>query len=223
MKIKTLISSISAICFSLVVALSVIFMPAEAASAVSISELVNKPVLIENLVTKRYLFSDGDPIKGNRGDEGGWLISSGFASPKVVGADANYYNRALWKIIPSGNSYLIENQETKRYLFSDGDPIKGNRGDEGGWLISSGFASPKVVGTDANYYNRALWKIIPNGDNFIIENQETKRYLFSDGDPIKGNRGDEGGWLISSGFASPKVVGTDANYYNRALWKIIAK
>ncbi|MEH2241721.1 hypothetical protein [Nostoc sp.] len=48
---------------------------------------------------------------------------------------------------------------TKRYLFSDGNPIKGNRGDEGGWLASSRFESPKVVGTDANYYNRALWTI----------------------------------------------------------------
>ncbi len=190
------------------------------AAATKINELLNKPVLIENQETKRYLFSDGAPIKGNRGDEGGWLASSGFESPKVVGADANYYNRAIWKIIPSGNSFLIENQETKRYLFSDGAPIKGNRGDEGGWLASSGFESPKVVGADANYYNRALWKIIPSGDSFLIENQETKRYLFSDGAPIKGNRGDEGGWLASSGFESPKVVGADANYYNRALWKI---
>jgi hypothetical protein len=70
------------------------------ASALSINQLVNKPVLIENQETKRYLFSDGSPIKGNRGSEGGWLASSGFASPNVVGADANYYNRALWKIIP---------------------------------------------------------------------------------------------------------------------------
>jgi hypothetical protein len=44
------------------------------------------------------LFSDGNPIGGNRGAEGGWLASSGFASPNVVGADANYYNRAIWKI-----------------------------------------------------------------------------------------------------------------------------
>ncbi|MFN6463663.1 MAG: lamin tail domain-containing protein [Nostoc sp. DedVER02] len=124
-----------------------------------LNELLNKPVLIENQETKRYLFSTGEPIKGERGDEGGWLASSGFESPKVVGADANYYNRALWKIVPNGDSFLIENQETKRYLFSDGKPIEGQRGDEGGWLASSGFESPKVVGADANYYNHALWKI----------------------------------------------------------------
>ncbi|MDZ8183678.1 MAG: lamin tail domain-containing protein [Nostoc sp. ChiSLP02] len=195
--------------------------PVETASTdAKLNELLNKPVFIENQETKRYLFATGDPIKGERGDEGGWLASSGFESPKVVGADANYYNRAIWKIIPSGDSFLIENQETKRYLFSDGEPIKGKRGDEGGWLASSGFESPKVVGADANYYNRALWKIIPSGDSFLIENQETKRYVFSDGEPIKGKRGDEGGWLASSGFESPKVVGADANYYNRALWKI---
>ncbi|WP_428261115.1 hypothetical protein [Haliangium sp.] len=29
---------------------------------------------------------------------GGWKASSGFESPAVVGADANYYNRALWII-----------------------------------------------------------------------------------------------------------------------------
>ncbi|MBE9209069.1 lamin tail domain-containing protein [Nostoc sp. LEGE 06077] len=185
-----------------------------------LNELLNKPVFIESQETKRYLFSTGEPIKGKRGDEGGWLASSGFESPKVVGTDANYYNRAVWKIIPSGDSFLIENQETKRYLFSTGEPIKGKRGDEGGWLASSGFESPNVVGADANYYNLALWKIIPNGNSFLIENQETKRYLFSTGEPIKGQRGDEGGWLASSGFESPNVVGADANYYNLALWQI---
>ncbi|WP_258316462.1 hypothetical protein [Cylindrospermopsis raciborskii] len=185
----------------------------------TLNDLVNKTVFIENLETKRYLFSDGNPIKGNRG-AGGWLASSGFESPKVVGADANYYNRAYWKIIPSGEYFLIENLETKRYLFSDGSPIKGNRGAEGGWLASSGFESPKVVGADANYYNRALWKILPTNGGFLIENLETKRYLFSDGSLIKGDRGAEGGWLASSGFESPKVVGADANYYNRAIWKI---
>ncbi|MCE2719012.1 MAG: hypothetical protein ACK6A9_16135 [Dolichospermum sp.] len=68
--------------------------------------------------------------------------------------------------------YTIENLETKRYLFSDGSPIKGDRGAEGGWLASSGFASPNVVGADANYYNRAYWKIIPSGEYFLIENSD---------------------------------------------------
>ncbi len=110
-----------------------------------------------------FIFSVGEPITGKRGDEGGWKASSGFESPNVVGADANYYNRALWKIIPQKNdSFIIENQETGRYLFSDGKPITGKRGDEGGWKASSGFESPNVVGADANYYNRALWKIKSN-------------------------------------------------------------
>ena len=191
-----------------------------AITAAVLNALTNQTVFIENLETKRYLFSDGASIKGDRGAEGGWLVSSGFESPKVVGADANYYNRAYWKIIPSGEYFLIENLETKRYLFSDGAVITGNRGAEGGWLASSGFASPNVVGADANYYNRALWKIIPTNGGFLIENLETKRYLFSDGSPISGDRGAEGGWLASSGFASPNVVGADANYYNRAIWKI---
>ena len=184
-------------------------------------QLLDTPVLIESLETKRYLFADGPPIKGDRGAEGGWLASSGFESPKVVGADANYYNRAYWVIRQSGEYVLIENQATQRYLFADGPPIKGDRGAEGGWLASSGFESPKVVGADANYYNRAFWTIYQVSENFIFENQATQRYLFADGAPIKGDRGAEGGWLASSGFESPNVVGADANYYNRAYWKII--
>ena len=178
--------------------------------------------LIENEETQRYVFQTGDPIKGNRGAEGGWKASSGFEAPKVVGADANYYNRAYWKFIPQGDGkYFIENVETKRYLFQDGKPINGDRGAEGGWKASSGFEAPNVVGADANYYNRAYWKIIPQGSGrYFIENAETKRYLFQDGGKIKGKRGDEGGWLASSGFESPSVVGADANYYNLAYFKI---
>ncbi|XP_028415657.1 uncharacterized protein LOC114539018 [Dendronephthya gigantea] len=181
--------------------------------------------LIENVETKRYLFQDGEKLKGERGSEGGWLASSGFESPKCVGADANYYNRAYWKFVPQGeDKYFIENVETERYLFQDGPKIKGNRGSEGGWLASSGFESPKCVGADANYYNRAYWKLEPQGDGkYFIVNVETQRYLFQDGPELKGERGSEGGWLANSGFESPKCVGADANYYNRAYWKIISQ
>jgi len=84
--------------------------------------------------------------------------------PKVQGADANYYNRAYWTLTPQGTAdgktkYFIENVETKRYLFQDGDPIEGARGAEGGWKASSGFEAPSVVGADANYYNRAYWTL----------------------------------------------------------------
>ena len=51
--------------------------------------------LIENIYTKRYLFSTGNQVKGIPGDEGGWLHS-----PDVVGTDFNYYNRGLWHVIP---------------------------------------------------------------------------------------------------------------------------
>ena len=120
-----------------------------------------------------------------------------------------------------GDKYFIENIETERYLFQDGPKIKGERGDEGGWLARSGFEAPKCVGADADYYNRAYWKIEPQGDKYLIVNVETQRYLFQDGPEIKGDRGSEGGWLASSGFESPKCVGADANYYNRAYWKIL--
>ena len=121
-------------------------------------------------------------------------------------------------------TYIIENVETERYLFQDGEKIKGNRGDEGGWLASSGFQAPPVLGADANYYNRAYWKIIPQGDDrYFVENVETKRYLFQDGEKIKGEWGDEGGWLASSGFQAPPVLGADANCYNRATGRSFHK
>ena len=183
-------------------------------------ELLDKTVIIENVKSDRYLFSDGPPIKGKRGAEGGWSASSGFESPRIVGADANYYNRALWIIRRQGRHFLIENVETKRYLFARGPKIKGKRGAEGGWSASSGFASPNLQGTDANYYNRALWTIYRVGSHYIIENAATQRYLFGTGPRLKRKRGSEGGWKASSGFESPGVVGADANYYNMALWKI---
>lgn len=185
------------------------------------SELTNVRVFIENVKTGRYLFPCGDKITGDRGSEGGWLSSSGFESPKMVGADANYYNRAYFTIVPqdSGN-YLLENENTKRYCFSAGDEIKDKRGAEHGWKASSGFEAPCCVGSDANYYNRALWKAEATGEGYIFENVTTKRYLFADGDPI-GERGAEKGWLESSGFASPDAKGADSNYYGQAVWKIV--
>ena len=166
------------------------------------------------------MFQDGPKIKGSRGAEKGWKASSGFEAPAVVGADANYYNRALWKIIPrGGDKYLIENLETKRYLFQDGPVMKGPRGAEKGWAASSGFKAPAVVGADANYYNRAIWMITPLSDGkYFIENVFTKRLVFQTGQPIEGKRGAEKGWKASSGFEAPAVVGADANYYNRAYW-----
>ena len=66
------------------------------------------------------------------------IKNSGFESPKCVGADANYYNRAYWKVETQGNGkYFIVYVETQRYLFQDGPEIKGDRGSEGRWLASS--------------------------------------------------------------------------------------
>jgi arylsulfatase A-like enzyme len=180
-------------------------------------ELLGRPVLIENTETSRYLFSDGSKISGDRGSEGGWAHS-----PAIVGADANYYNRARWIIRKQGHYWLLENQETGRYLFSTGPALSKARGGEGGWKASSGFESPGLVGVDANYYNRALWMLQKTGDAFFIASVATKRYVLSDGPKISGQRGAEGGWKASSGFESPAVVGADANYYNRARWRITA-
>ena len=35
---------------------------------------------------------------------------------------------------PIEGVYIIENAETQRYLFQDGNKIAGERGAEGGWL-----------------------------------------------------------------------------------------
>ena len=169
---------------------------------------INGVYSIQNLATERYLFQTGDGLSGTRGTEGGWQSSNGFEAPHVVGADNNNSNRVLWTIIPQdGNRYIIENDETKRYLFQDGHKI-GEREDEKGWA-----QAPSVLGTDANYYNRAYWRIIPqDGDKYIFENVETGRYLLQDGDKIQGKPGDES--------KAPPVVGADANYCSRAYWKL---
>lgn len=52
-------------------------------------DLINTRVLIESKATRRLLFADGEKMQGERGDEGGWLSSSGFEAPKMVGSDAN--------------------------------------------------------------------------------------------------------------------------------------
>ncbi|NER36305.1 MAG: hypothetical protein F6J93_20375 [Oscillatoria sp. SIO1A7] len=162
-------------------------------------------VQIKNKETNRLMFSPGPIFEGNPGDEGGWLNS-----PELVGADANYYERARWYLVENGDAYMLKNKETNRLAFSTGPIFDGDPGDEGGWLDS-----PALVGADANYYNRAQWYLVENGDAYMFKNKETNRLAFSTGPIFDGDPGDEGGWLDS-----PVLVGADANYYNRAQWYI---
>ncbi|GFZ90379.1 hypothetical protein CYANOKiyG1_00680 [Okeania sp. KiyG1] len=162
-------------------------------------------VQLKNVETNRYLFSAGNVFPGEPGDEGGWL-----SSPPVLGSDANYYNRGQWYLEKRGDAYTLKNVETNRYAFSTGDIFTGEPGDEGGWLNIH-----PIVGADANYYNRAQWYIVKQGDAYRLENKETNRQLFSTGSIFTGEPGDEGGWLDS-----PVMTGSDANYYNRSLWEI---
>ena len=53
---------------------------------------------LRNRLTGRYLFMTGEPVKEV---EGGWLNS-----PGVVGADDNYYNRAIWAIEGPGTEQI---------------------------------------------------------------------------------------------------------------------
>jgi hypothetical protein len=163
-----------------------------------------KSVTITNQVDTRLLFDSGEPFKGARGAEGGWT-----KSPKIVATDANYYGKGEWFLEKNNDgTYFIINKFTNRYLFCTGEIVKGQAGAEGGWTQTK-----QLVGSDANYYERAKWNFQKNADGtYFIINKETKRHLFSTGEkPTK----KEGGWL-----SSPKVVSTDANYYNKAKWNI---
>eukprot|EP00931_Biecheleriopsis_adriatica_P033551 TRINITY_DN1947_c0_g1_i1.p1 TRINITY_DN1947_c0_g1~~TRINITY_DN1947_c0_g1_i1.p1 ORF type:complete len:718 (-),score=135.50 TRINITY_DN1947_c0_g1_i1:197-2350(-) len=186
--------------------------------------------LIESVETGRYLFdsahgiaSEGVHVGEKRGQEGGWVNEK--VRPAVM-ADANYYNKALWKIVGHGNgNFLIESLETGRYLFdsahgiaSEGAHVGGKRGQEGGWAGEN--VKPAVM-ADANYYNKALWKIVEQGNGqFLIEAVETGRYLFDSAQDghVGEKRGEEGGWVHEK--VRPAVM-ADANYYNKALWKIV--
>ncbi len=103
---------------------------------------------LKNSMNGRLLFSTGPPVVSNEG--------GGANSPAVVGADANYYNRARWILEKQYNGYYtLKNKETNRFLFSPGKAVEGN---EGGWTNS-----PPILGTYANDYNRANWKITGPG------------------------------------------------------------
>jgi len=76
-------------------------------------------------------------------------------------ADANYYNRAHWKIVPvegQPGKVLIESCHTGRYLFeaSNSGDVSSKREAEGGWIHKNNLPA---LTADANYYNRAHWKI----------------------------------------------------------------
>jgi len=150
-----------------------------------------------NQATGRYVFSAGSVVTKR---EYGWLRSK-----SIVGTDIDYYDRTTWKLIPYGSSYLLQNKVTKRYLFSTGKKVSSP---EGGWL-----KSPKIVGTDTNYYSNAEWNIVKLGDNkFYLKNVATNRFLLQTGSKVKSH---EGGWL-----KSPSLVGADLDYYDRAKWTI---
>ncbi|MDF1865625.1 MAG: RICIN domain-containing protein [Saprospiraceae bacterium] len=156
-------------------------------------------VILKNTHTKRLLFSTGHPALDR---EGGWTNS-----PAIVGTDKNYYGRGYWYLIENNDgTYSIKNRETGRLLFSAGPPVEGN---EGGWTNS-----PAIVGADIDYYHRARWILTKHGNGYyILKNKETNRFLFSPGEVAGG--ASEGGWNNS-----PPILGTDANYYNRAYWEI---
>ncbi len=114
-----------------------------------------------------------------------------------------------YKLFTEEKQIFITNKLTKRILFSAGETLTRTNGYEGGWL-----ESPKILCTDANYYDRAKWLIEKNIDgSYFIINSETNRYLFSDGNPINLGHLEE-----EKKLKIPLALGSDANYYNRAMW-----
>ncbi len=164
-------------------------------------------IQLKNLKTERYALSTGKAFSGK--------ITSDFSkAPKVVGTDNNYYDRANWKLIPVSNTnyFYLKNVITNRYLLCPNEPIRTTDAQDGGWSKNKA-----IVGSDANYYNRAQWKItktyVKGKVGYLLYNVKTNRLLMSTGSkPTK----DEKGWT-----KSPKLVSADANYYHRAVWHIL--
>lgn len=175
----------------------------------------NKPIhssrdeiyFIKAVATGRYLFADGSNVRSSRDAEAGWVVA-----PRVRAVDANYYNLAKWKLIHQGNDiYVIENVETGRYLLGQGSSVVGNPyASEGGWRHA-----PRMVASDAGYYNLHRWQLLRHGSIYFFQNVRTGRYLMGQGSSVIGRqRGFEGY------TGAPQVVAADANYYNLAEWSL---
>lgn len=160
--------------------------------------------MLKNVRTRRLMLSRGSTISWERGLEGR------NNAIEILASDGNYYNRAHWIIRHYGKGeYIFENGETKRYLFSEGDEIPGDRGCEGGLE-----EAPVCRGADDDYDNRALWNIVQQENGkYLIASVVNFRYVSSLGEPPTSS---EGGWE-----RAPKCVMADANYDDRALWEII--
>ena len=155
--------------------------------------------MFKNYATGRYLFPTERPA-GKK-----------ITYPVCVGADANYLGRAVWKVIKKDSeTYFIKNVVTGRYLYQTGDKTDPSV-NEGGWLNA-----PKTVTADDKNLNEVIWKLVKDGDCRFLINVDTGRYAFQTGHQHEGDHGDEEGWANA-----PKVVGTDANYYDLARWELI--
>lgn len=127
-----------------------------------------------------------EDIREKRSAENGWSAVNKFA---YTLAD-NSHNDALWEIDGTDTISMI-NYHSGRYIFDVGNTPTGS---EGGW---SNAPRAKIV--DDNYYGRWKWRKVSAGwgGYFLLQNTETNRYLFADGET---------------------VYTVDANYYNLALW-----
>eukprot|EP00427_Karlodinium_veneficum_P045801 CAMPEP_0169301698 /NCGR_PEP_ID=MMETSP1016-20121227/68401_1 /TAXON_ID=342587 /ORGANISM="Karlodinium micrum, Strain CCMP2283" /LENGTH=188 /DNA_ID=CAMNT_0009394351 /DNA_START=1 /DNA_END=564 /DNA_ORIENTATION=- len=132
-------------------------------------------------------------------------------------ADANYYNRALWKIVEHEEGILIESVITGRYLFDSApdDHVGNKRGQDGGWINEEVSEFNKMI---ANFLDQLEGGV-------LLESVVSGRYLFdstpgiaSDGAHVADKRCQDGGWGHEG--IKPAVM-ADANYHNKALWKIV--
>ena len=101
---------------------------------------------IEHWHTGRYVL---DPSLAVKAPEGGWL-----SAQQLLASDANYYNLADWNMGKSGGYVTFQNVKTKRFIFSGGDSVKGKD-------PIKQYGDEKIVASDANYYSRAFWEVVP--------------------------------------------------------------
>jgi hypothetical protein len=185
-------------------------------------------VFIESVANERYLSEAGPDgrVGSIREREGGW---TGKNNKPVVSADADYYNRARWKLVPTfdKNTRLVVGKRVRLMPNFKQVPGKATEGPlrpgDVGELIEDykGLDTYQVrFNGITHWYEEGTIGYLSQPDEFFIESAVTERYLFEAGpeDKVGSIRGREGGWKSENNTA---VLTADANYYDRAKWKIV--
>eukprot|EP00798_Chlamydomonas_sp_ICE-L_P025730 gene25730-11389_t len=120
---------------------------------------------------------------------------------------------------------ILENMETHRYAFDQGDILpEGNQFSGQSWMSGDTVIAPVAVTAENDYYWRARWNLLHKYDNvYLIQSATTRRYLLDTGSVLDvSKRGSENGWPSGPKLERRMTVTVDANYYDLALWKVMA-